>query len=571
MSDSNPSISVRSIKFKDRDDEVDFNPDDIVLLVGANNVGKSRILKDLQEDIINNGSSKVIVDSIQYVTTDFTAENTHSYFERNIPKDDFGNYCVTTNANCTYCYGSQEFGENFHNNKTQFYKAFYSLLSTESRLNITRSIRSNQEVNREAYSIIRKLGKRPEAIAALNRVLTAAFDKSVDVYTDYGESATVTEFRIGNSQEVSDALNLCKSDWLKKVDNLERLQNQGDGIRGAVGILSSLIVEEHTLFLIDEPEAFLHPPQAKIIGKSIVEMSRGKQCFIATHNIDFIKGVIESDSSRVKIIKVNRAGNKNTFDLVDNQSIAEIAADKNLKYTNILDGLFYGKVLLCEDESDCKFYAAMLENTDISKYQDTLFCAVGGKDQLKKVIPLLKRLHIQYLAIADIDLLNSKSSLRQLLDAIEPGSYKCISDIHQSFLDAFEKESYKKVKTQEVIIAEITSNFADDLYLSNDAAKRIREILKSASNLELLKKGGKSVLPQGDCVKWFDKINEQLKRNGVHIVECGEIERFVTDVDGHGNNWLKRVFETHPDLENDTAYEDAKAFVRKVFSESEQL
>ena len=146
---------------------------------------------------------------------------------------------------------------------------------------------------------------------------------------------------------------------------MEDLHNQGDGIRSAVAFLSSLIVNEHSLFLMDEPETFLHPPQARALGKNIVELSKDKQCFISTHNIDFIKGVLEADSSRVKIIKIDRVESINEFNLVDNASIDEISTDKNLKYTDILDGLFYNRLILCENESDCKFYSAILETLDL--------------------------------------------------------------------------------------------------------------------------------------------------------------------------------------------------------------
>lgn len=77
-------------------------------------------------------------------------------------------------------------------------------------------------------------------------------------------------------------------------------------------------MNEHSLFLIDEPETFLHPPQARVLGKNIVRLSEGKQLFISTHNIDFIRGVLEEASSRVKIIKIDRYDNNNTFNLVNN-------------------------------------------------------------------------------------------------------------------------------------------------------------------------------------------------------------------------------------------------------------
>ena len=122
---------------------------------------------------------------------------------------------------------------------------------------------------------------------------------------------------------------------------------------------------------------------------------------------------------RAKIIKSDRMENDNKFNLVDNASASEISNDKNLKYTNILNGLFYDQLVLCENESDCKFYSAILESVDLLVYQNTLFCAVGGKDQFKKVVPLLRNLNIQYSVIADIDLINNKDNVEQLVNSIE--------------------------------------------------------------------------------------------------------------------------------------------------------
>ena len=45
-----PSVVVKQITFND-DNAYDFKPDDIVLLVGPNNVGKSRAIKDLRDDL----------------------------------------------------------------------------------------------------------------------------------------------------------------------------------------------------------------------------------------------------------------------------------------------------------------------------------------------------------------------------------------------------------------------------------------------------------------------------------------------------------------------------------------
>lgn len=67
MSESNnyPSISIKSIKFKNQN-PITFYKDDIILLVGANNSGKSRTLKDIRDKILNNNKPLVLVDDIEF-------------------------------------------------------------------------------------------------------------------------------------------------------------------------------------------------------------------------------------------------------------------------------------------------------------------------------------------------------------------------------------------------------------------------------------------------------------------------------------------------------------------------
>lgn len=556
-----PSVVIKEITFNDGIKR-NFKQDDIVLLVGANNVGKSRTLKDLREDLNLSSKPKVLVNKIVYETTNFSNNQIKAYFERNISKDSYGNYNVLIDENNAYPFNDDSF--NNISDKTVFYKALFSFLSTENRLSITRPIRFNSSFDNRSLNIMKKLESDTKSISTLNEVLDLGFQKSIDVYEDYLYGTIIKKYKIGESLNIAEAIESNRRDSLNKLKDLEDLHGQGDGIRSAVAILSSLIVNEHSLFLIDEPETFLHPPQARLLGKNIVKLSQNKQCFISTHNIDFIRGVLEEDSSRVKIIKIDRSGNENKFNLVDNNSIAEIANDKNLKYTNILNGLFYNQLVLCENESDCKFYSAILEHLDLGIYQNTLFCAVGGKDQFKKITPLLRKLNIHYLIIADIDLINNRDNVKQLLNSIEADSYNQIEGQHREFLERFEKETNSQVKTQEMIKTEMKQVFNEDKYMSSTAVEQIKSILKNVSSFKLLKSGGKNILPQGECTSLFNQLKSFLNEHKVFILECGEIERFIPDVGGHGNTWVEKAFAKHEDISKDV-YDEARRFIKTVF------
>ena len=405
MEQETPSFFIQKITFKDGT-IIELKKDDIVIFVGANNVGKSRTLKDIKDDIINESKNKKIISDIEYKVDNMTEKSIRNYFEKNFKKDMYNNYSVQLDYNNTYCFNEDNF-QNIRNNEKNFFKVFFTMLSTENRLNITLPILYNNINDYFRLNIMNSLESSDEKINRLNNFLIRDFGKAIDVDQDSTQNTFSKMYKMGIEDEIRETINSTRRLANRKLKELENLHEQGDGIRSAVAILAALIVNEHSLFLIDEPEAFLHPPQARLLGNNIVELSESKQFFVATHNIDLIRGILEKNSSRVKIIKINRDNNNNTIFELNNQDIEKIANDRNLKYTNILNGLFYSKVILCENESDCKFYSAILENLNENLFQNSLFCAVGGKDQFKVIIPLLKSLKIDYTVIADIDLINN--------------------------------------------------------------------------------------------------------------------------------------------------------------------
>lgn len=562
---NNPSLTISKIKFNN-DKEIFFNDDDIVIFVGANNVGKSRALKDIKDDILEKKTDKVIIKEIEYKDSNFTEKNMQNFFKNNYDNEmeKNGDYNITIDRNNAQYYDKNHF-KNILLNKKQFYKVLFSFLSTENRLNMTSPISYNFIEDKVSLNIMRKLEKDTQAITKLNDILNSCFGKTIDISEEVNNNSLSKLYKFGTKEEISKTINTNTREARSLLESLDDLNEQGDGIRSAVAILSSLIANEHTLYLIDEPETFLHPPQARILGNNIVELSKNKQCFISTHNIDLIRGILENKSSRIKIIKINRNENKNEFHIIDNASISRIANDKNLKYSNILNGLFYSTVVLCENESDCKFYSAILEHLDSNIYQNVLFCAVGGKDQFKIIIPLLQKLKINYVIIADLDLIDNRERLKNLLNSIEENKYAQISEAHNNFLNLFEQGTDNQIKKQKAIKEEILSLFTKDDYMSEETANKIKLTLKNISYLKLLKNTGKSCLPAGKCTMEYDKIIEFLNMNNIYVVECGEIERFITQVDGHGNSWVENVFNIYPLLE-EPVYDDVKKFIKNIFN-----
>ncbi len=557
----NPSVVIKKIKFNDNT-EIELNNDDIVVFVGANNVGKSRVLKDIKNDILESSSKKVIVDEIEYQDTNFEEINMRNYFKNNFELGPNG-YDIAVDVNHTHNYNEHNF-QNVKSGDKHFYKVLFSFLSTESRLNMTAPISYSFINDKLRFNVMRKLERDKKNITTLNDIVFSCFGKKIDISEGTWQNAVYKLYKFGTKDEIDKSVSADTREARCLLESLENLNDQGDGIRSAVAILASLITTTHSLYLIDEPETFLHPPQARILGRNIVDLSQNKQCFISTHNIDLLRGMLEKNYARIKIIKINRTDNVNEFYVLDNDSIKVVSDDKNLKYSNILNGLFYNTVVLCENESDCKFYSALLETIDNDCYQNTLFCAVGGKDQFKIIIPLLNKLKINFLVIADLDLINNRDKLKDLINSIETNKYNQISSIHNDFLNLFESKTDDQVKKQSEIKEEILSFITDTPYMSDETASKIRQVLKNISHLKLLKNCGKSCLPAGECVQKYNQIINFLNKSNIFVVECGEIERFITEIDGHGSLWVEEVFKKYPTLD-EPEYSNAKDFIKKVF------
>ena len=167
------------------------------------------------------------------------------------------------------------------------------------------------------------------------------------------------------------------------------------------------MLDHFNTYLIDEPESFLHPPQARIMGQIIGQtLGSHQQAFISTHSEEIIKGLLEVCPHRIKIVRITRDKDTNHFSILNNEDFSKVWNDPLLRYSNIMASLFHKTVVLCESDSDCKMYS-IIENhikQKEQKYSETLFIHCGGKHRMSKIIIALRALDIDVKLIADIDL-----------------------------------------------------------------------------------------------------------------------------------------------------------------------
>lgn len=275
-----------------------------------------------------------------------------------------------------------------------------------------------------------------------------------------------------------------------------QVQDQGDGMKSFVGILLQLMLDYICVYLIDEPESFLHPPQARIMGEIIGEtLSNQQQAFISTHSEDIIKGLLDVAPKRLKIIRITREGNTNSFAVLDNDNLRKLWADPLLKYSNIMSAIFHKNVVLCESDSDYKMYSLVDEalKQEQNRYSETLFVHCGGKQRMAKVVLALRSLEIDVKLIPDLDVLNDEATFKGITDSFAidwnliQGKYRIIcSDIGNKHKNV-NRESAK------VDIDRILDSSSSE-YLTSSEIERIRSVIKTESGWKAIKEYGVSAL-----------------------------------------------------------------------------
>jgi hypothetical protein len=341
------------------------------------------------------------------------------------------------------------------------------------------------------------------------------------------------------------------------------LHNQGDGMRGFVGVLLHSLVVDHSAILIDEPEAFLHPPQARLLGRMLVENApENRQMFIATHSGDFIRGLLDASTQRVRIVRIHREADVNHVKELDNEGIKSIWGDPLLRYSNVLDGLFHEKVIICESDSDCRFYAAILDAVFESQKEtpkpDFMFTHCGGKDRLTVVIQALSSLGVPVIVVSDFDVLNNENPLKNIFASLG-GEWDGVADDWKLVKASIEQKK-PELSSEDVIkkISEILKSVQEKTFPER-AKKDIIKVLKQSSPWSIAKTVGKSYVPSGESTQACQRIFNTFRKIGLYVVEVGELEGFVRSVGNHGPKWVNAVLTK--DLLNDPELDEARKFI----------
>lgn len=552
---------ISKIKFNDGS-ELNFQRNDIVILVGPNNAGKSATLKELYTST-QHVSEKIILKGIEIQrhgdNTELIAdlELKSSVIQKDRADPIYGGLGYSLSS-----LDARNSWDGYKKGLSKVHPFFVKWVNTEARITAANPPENISITKQNPQHPIHFLQADDLVEEKFSRYFKQAFGLDLILHRNAGNKVPLY---VGTKPELGPNEDRTSHGYITRLEQLDELNQQGDGMRAFVGVLLNAFILNHSILLIDEPEAFLHPPQARLLGKMIgKELPANRQLFLATHDENFLKGLLDSGNENIKVIRINREGNINTINELHAEDINTIWNDSLLRHSNILGGLFHSKVVLCESDSDCRFYSAILssifdDTEEVSP--DILFVHCGGKHRMPIVINALKKLGVPIQVIVDFDILNDQYPIKEIFTDLN-GIWEEIENdwkIVKSAVDS-KKPELEKVDLKENIDLILEKN--KNRIIEKETISSISMLLKRASPWSYAKEIGKTFLPAGDQTKAFERLNAKAIEVGLNIVEVGELESFVKSIGNHGPKWVNEVLKM--DLKNNPDLNDARSFVKRI-------
>lgn len=379
----------------------------VTIFVGPNNAGKSTALTELQYAIA--GNTGAVIDRIDVTPMTKTEVDGLVTKFRSATEQEFVDLPVSGGGMKRWAIHSlREFLAGMNNHRQLYWEHFSAhkarYLDGADRTNMLAPQQRNDllspstEFGRLLMEPIK--GKVFRNVVAEELGLHVGFDalsQGANIHMLFGKTPPPDEGSLS-------------SDFMAWRRAARSISQVSDGVRAFVGILLKLTVGDPDTFLIDEPEAFLHPTLAHRLGREVAKgaVSERKHVFAATHSAHFLMGAIQS-GAKVNIVRLTYRDDVATARLLHNSTLRTFMNDPMLRSVGVLDGLFFEHVVVTEADADRAFYGEinhrMLQSGDPRGIPNALFLNADNKQTVPTIVKALRQVGIPAAAIIDIDLI----------------------------------------------------------------------------------------------------------------------------------------------------------------------
>lgn len=551
-------------------ERIDLNK--FTVLVGPNNAGKSRTLRDIHEHFESGENAKPIIikllgttkpESFDEVLNDLKLKD-HPNIVRNKIVREIGPKLTKIEE---VSFRLDHF-ERQYNQADDYSFSFGNIakfrithLDAESRLSVAKKTGSYNPHENPPQNLLQALYGNGEIESELHKAFVESFN--TEIMLDY---SGMTQFALRIAEKFEEIPDDPREAY-PIISKYQTLDDQGDGYKSFAGVILSLLLSKKRVVLLDEPEAFLHPAQARQLGFWIAEHSTeiDGQIIVATHNSNFLSGILASNQD-VNIYRLNRNGDNTEFNLMPADATENLAKSPLLSSQRILDAIFHTGVVVCEADADRAVYQTIA--TKVFGNNDLIFIHAHNKQTIPRVVKLFKDASIPVSSIADLDLINSPSliELAGLCtndDELVAELNEFQSKVEEEIQGAENQEILNRLKGEIDEFVEQLGNGEHELAGARGALNRLR---KDASDWVIMKVNGLDAFSQ-ELKEEAEQIISKLKEIGIFLPHVGELEGWMDLGTRQKNKWIVQALE---EIHEGNTNDELKNFIKEVIEYFEE-
>jgi ABC-type cobalamin/Fe3+-siderophores transport system ATPase subunit len=537
--------------------EIELPAAGVTAIVGANNSGKSTLLRQLQWSITHpqniDSDSVRLVDSVS-LRKEGTANDLISWLMQHAayradPQGNHGYFSRPEAGNLDISRAYALWQGGLQNQLSELGPYFIRYADAQSRLAQTAGAGHRGDVGEPPNHPLHALQDDARLRHKLDDISQRIFRQRLTLDDLSGN----IRLRVGRPSVAAPGPDDSQGAYRKSLADLPPLEAQGDGMKSLLGLLLPLIAATYSVVIVDEPEAFLHPPQAYALGSVLGELARDSkvQVVLATHDRNLLAGLLDSDAP-LTVVRLTREFNSTSAAQLAPEKLRNIWSEPVLRYSNVLDGLFHQLVVLGEAERDCRFYAAALDSAQdasglVIPPSDVLFVPSNGKAGMARLAEALRAVAVPVVASPDLDILNDRTVLARLVTAL--GGNWDESNAHYEVATRPFRDSRERARIGEIrdavndVLDRVERDDPEGRYSSGVRERILTALRTKESPWQALKDYGDRAF-KGESAKAAVELFEDLDKQGVVTVKYGELEGFAPAIGlAKGKAWLSAALD----------------------------
>ncbi|WP_083745812.1 ATP-dependent endonuclease [Variovorax sp. KK3] len=501
-------------------DLLDIDNPAVTVFIGPNNSGKSMLLRELQAFLLMGHASPTLLLNNIKLNTPSTEARLFMVARllklEGIPADidDESSFSITRSSTQYGTSKSDLYMRSGEISNAEFFSLFMRheilMLDGASRLGLVsqRAVQSYEQ----AQNNFARLFIDDDMRSKLRTVLFGAFKQHLVIDASSTPGNLILRYckMPLPSAQIERSLT---SDAIRYQASGERLETMSDGVKALTGILVELYAGDPRVLIVDEPEAFLHPSLARLLGSEIArpaaETVADKNVFIATHSANFLMGCVQAGSN-VNIVRLTYNNGVATGRILNANKVKTLFRNPLLRSVNAVEALFFDSVIVVEADSDRAFYDEinhrLVASHDPRGISNCLFLRAQNKQTVADIVRPLRALGIPTAGILDIDAYKEGGSVWSKLTTaigVPASSHQGLSAMRSHVKKAFE-----------------------------------------AINKDPKRNGGIDILDPAER-KGAEDLFDQLGLYGLFVVRRGELESWLPGMSTKSgkSDWVVDIFE----------------------------